>query len=644
SPGKASLFKNRGDGSFELAPAKWLNAIRQLAAMDAEFADFDNDGFPDLFIVGKPTGKGGKGVMLFHNDGAGGFADVSNLLPTGLTSGHQIGTTDYDKDGDLDVFIASLNGELHLLQNEGGNINHYLKLQLTGLRDGSSKNNHFGIGAKVEMRAGDLYQMKTVTDPNIHFGLGAHLKADVVRILWTNGTPQNMFFPGSDQDLIESQVLKGSCAFLYVWDGGKYTFSKDMMWRSALGMPLGIMGANSAYAPADPSKEYLKIPGEQMKLHSGKYTVQVTEELWEAAYFDKLELVAIDHPQTEQVFVDERFTLPPYSDAFDLFAVRKKWPPVAAFDGAGTDLLPQILEKDDRYIANFQMARYQGITEMHDLVLDPGTALPAGNLLLYLNGWIFPSDASINVALGQSSKLQVLPPQLQVLNKKGEWQTVIPNMGFPMGKDKTMVVDLSGKFLSKDRRVKIRTNMEIYWDEIFFAPKAKPGKTVATRLNPASADLHYRGFSELYRKGGRYGPHWFDYGKVSKGQKWRDLIGNYTRFGEVAPLLTAVDDQLVIMNSGDEMTVTFDAAKLPPLPAGWKRDFLIYSEGWIKDGDINTAHGKTAGPLPFHAMSQYPYTKNEAFPSDAAHREYLKKYNTRKVGTEQFRREILDFE
>ena len=321
-----------------------------------------------------------------------------------------------------------------------------------------------------------------------------------------------------------------------LWDGEQYVFSKDMMWRSALGMPLGIMGANTAYAPADASKEYLKIPGEQMQLQDGKYVIQITEELWETAYFDNLELVVLDHPRDEQVFVDEKFTLPPYSNTYDVYAVRKKIFPVAAFDGANTNLLPQILNKDDHYISNFQLGEYQGITEPHDLILDPGHDLPPGEVLLFLNGWIFPSDASINVALGQSSKLKVVPPELQVLNKNGDWVTVIANMGFPMGKDKTVIVDLSGKFLSKDRWVRIRTNMEIYWDEIFFASKAKPGEMITARLKPAHADLHYRGFSKLFRKGGRYGPHWFDYYEVSKEQKWRDLIGDYTRFGETRTL------------------------------------------------------------------------------------------------------------
>ena len=642
--GKSGLYTNKGDGTFKQDPAPWLKAIVDLVPKDAAFFDFDNDGFQDILIAGSPVSGEARSMRLFHNDSKGGFMDASALLPVSVTSGVQMETTDFDKDGDLDIFVADAKGKLHLLQNEGGNLNHYLTLKLVGLRDGNSKNNHFGIGAKVEIRSGELYQMKVVTEPVIHFGLGSRLKADVMRVTWTNGVAQNRFFPGTDQDLLELQSLKGSCAFLYTWDGERYVFSKDMMWRSALGMPLGIMGANTAYAPADPSKEYLKIPGEEMKMQDGKYIMQITEELWETAYFDHLELVVLDHPQTDQIFVDEKFTLPPYTNVYELYAVQRKFYPISAVDGAGTNLLPQILKKDDVYISNFQLGTYQGIAAMHDLILDPGAALPSGDWLLYLNGWLFPSDASINYSLGQGEGIDVVSPQLQVIDKRGDWVTVIPNLGFPMGKAKTMIVDLTGKFLTKDHRVRIRTNMEIYWDEIFFAPKAMPEEVSSTTLKPASADLHYRGFSRLYRKGGQYGPHWFDYNAVTTGQKWRDLIGNYTRFGEVAPLLSSVDDQLVIMNSGDEMTVTFDATSLPTLKAGWTRDFLIYSEGWIKDGDFNTAHGKTVEPLPFHAMTRYPYGAEESFPSDAIHQAYLNNYNTRRVNTTQFNREILDYD
>jgi hypothetical protein len=156
-------------------------------------------------------------------------------------------------------------------------------------------------------------------------------------------------------------------------------------------------------------------------------------------------------------------------------------------------------------------------------------------------------------------------------------------------------------------------------------------------LNMVAANLNYRGYSATYRKGGPFGPEWFDYYHITKGQKWRDLTGNYTRYGDVLPLLQKADDEYIIADGGDEISIDFDAGRLSDLPKGWKRDFLIYSEGWVKDGDLNTANGQTVAPLPFHKMPSYPYGKNIAYPTDKKHREYQQKYNTRKVTTSDFK-------
>jgi hypothetical protein len=182
--------------------------------------------------------------------------------------------------------------------------------------------------------------------------------------------------------------------------------------------------------------------------------------------------------------------------------------------------------------------------------------------------------------------------------------------------------------------------MQIYWDHIFFTTGNAKAPLRSYDLKMMNANLDFRGYSASYNKGGPFGPQWFDYYKVTKGQKWRDLTGNYTRYGDVLRLLQKADDQYIICNGGDEVTIDFDAKNLPPLPKGWKRDFLIYSEGWVKDGDMNTAHGQTVAPLPFHNMPAYPYGKNVAYPNDKAHREYLEKYNTRKVSTQSFRNAI----
>jgi len=636
--GQHELFRNKGNGSFELVKnsKEMFSELQHVKAYDAKFFDFDNDGFQDLIIAGESEEKGGRGIFLYHNDGKGNFENVSRLLPEEPKSGRQIALFDYNDDGDLDIVIAGLNGGITLLRNDGGNQNHYVTMKLVGLRAGSAKNNHFGIGAKVEVRSGDLYQSMIVTDPTVHFGLGNRSKADNIRITWTNGVPQNILSPATDQALIEAQTLKGSCPFLFTWNGNEFVFVKDVMWRSALGMPLGIMGGNTAYAFPDASDDYIKIPGDILKPDKGLYSIQLTSELWETMFFDKVQLVAVDHPDSVDVFVPEQFSPPPFPGNKQ-FQVKEKHTPVSATDSQGNNILPTITAKDDNYLSDFKPDKYQGVTEMHDLILDPGDVGKNKNLFMFLNGWIFPTDASINVALSQSANLKVIRPFVQVINSKGEWVTVIENLGFPMGKDKTVIADLTGKFLSGDHRIRIRTNMEIYWDYIFFSDNVSNAPVISTVLNPVSADLHYRGFSRTYRKGGRYGPHWFDYSDVDKNKKWRDLSGNYTRYGNVLALLTESDNKYVISNAGDETSIQFDSKVLPELKTGWKRDFLIHSVGWVKDGDINTALGSTVLPLPFHGMKSYPPSENDIYPQDADHQKYLKEYNTRVVTTDDFR-------
>ncbi|MDX1285113.1 MAG: hypothetical protein R3182_08880, partial [Draconibacterium sp.] len=438
---------------------------------------------------------------------------------------------------------------------------------------------------------------------------------------------------------IEAQTLKGSCPFLYTWNGEEYAFAKDIIWRSALGMPLGIMGGTQQYGFAAASDDYIKIPGEMLKPKDGKYSIQVTSELWETIYTDRIRLVAVDHPKNVDVFVPEQFSPPPFPGD-KIYQVSNKIYPVSATDHNGNDVLAIIQKEDNKYVSGFNSDRYQGMTEMHALDLDPGNISVENGLTLFMKGWIFPTDASINFALSQTDALSSAAPVIQVKNKKGKWETVVENVGFPMGKDKTVIVDLSDKFLTNNHKVRILTNMEIYWDEIFFSNENPNEPIIKTALDPVSADLHYRGFSRLYRKGGRYGPHWFDYYDVDKNPKWRDLTGNYTRFGDVLSLLLESDSKYIISNAGDEITIEFDAGELPELKNGWKRDFLIHGVGWVKDGDMNTALGNTVEPLPFHCMETYPPSENDIYPNSEDYQNYLKEYNTRVVTFEAYRNAI----
>ncbi|MEO7145486.1 MAG: hypothetical protein ABI165_18470, partial [Bryobacteraceae bacterium] len=165
--------------------------------------------------------------------------------------------------------------------------------------------------------------------------------------------------------------------------------------------------------------------------------------------------------------------------------------------------------------------------------------------------------------------------------------------------------------------------------EIFLSAGAAP-PVVRQRMVPlASADLHFRGFSASRIDPARKQPETFFYDRVSSTSFWNPTLGNYTRYGGVRSVIDAVDDRLVIMGSGDEMRLLFNAGDLPPLPSGWTRDFLLKVDGWAKDRDPNTAFSTSVEPLPFHAMSRYPYPAGEHFPDDAAHREYRREYNSR---------------
>jgi hypothetical protein len=241
------------------------------------------------------------------------------------------------------------------------------------------------------------------------------------------------------------------------------------------------------------------------------------------------------------------------------------------------------------------------------------------------------ADGSTFLGMSQHNAAGLILPYLQVKNAQGEWETVIEDMGIPAGKPKTIVVDLTGKFLSRSREIRIVTNLCVYWDEIFLStdPGAPPVRL--TDLHAAAAKLRFRGFSEVVIHPERKQPERFVYEQMRPLHRWNwnPTPGLYTRYGDVKPLLEAVDDLLVIMGSGDELQLRFDATRLPELAAGWKRDFLLFVDGWAKDGDANTAFSQTVELLPFHGMPQYPYAAPHAYPADGVHTRYREFYNTR---------------
>lgn len=616
------LYRNRGDATFvkDIGSEVIFSKKSNYDVKIVKSLDYDNDGFLDIWVISP------QGLSMFRNDGTGRFTDTSSIINVNpsFDNGVSGSVADYDNDGDLDLFYLSENGRLGVLENNGGNQNNWLQVRLEGITTGNNKVNRDGMGSKLEVKVRDLYQLQYVSQQISHFGLGPFDSADVVRVVWTNGVPQNVIEPKAKQRIMEKQILKGSCPFLYVYDGEKYQFVTDLLWRA----PLGLVTSMGFVAP-DETRDFIKISASQIQSKSGRYSIQITEELWETAYFDMVKLIAVDHPENTDIFVNEQYRPPPFED-FKIYPVSDKRYLKIAKNHNGEDVTERLKYSDYQYAFEHSPGPYQGVVEKHAIILDFGDISETESLMLYLNGWIFPTDTSINIALSQNPDLAPNFPSVAVKDIDGKWKTVIPMIGIPAGKNKIITVDLTDKFLSKDRRARIETDMQIYWDAAFFTVGNQDVPMTITELKPDTADLHYRGFSEMYRPN-PHAPHLFDYQKTTTIAQWRDLEGFYTRFGDVNALLQEVDDMYVILNAGDEITVEFDASRLPHLKQGWKRDFILYSDGWDKDGDINTLTSQTVEPLPFHKMSKYPYPDSEHFPDDQMHLRYQLEYNTRRV-------------
>jgi len=352
----------------------------------------------------------------------------------------------------------------------------------------------------------------------------------------------------------------------------------------------------------------------------------MTDELREVDYFDRLRLIAVDHSAAEKIYSDEIYSSTPTAPM--LYAVSNEHLPVSAVDDHGNNVLPLISKVDHRYPHNFQQLRIPGMAKLHSLTLDLGKLSNTRRVSLWLTGWVFWTDSNGSRALMHNPTTPMVSPYLQVRNAQGKWVTVIPDMGLPSGTNRTIRVDLTGKFLSPDHHVRIVTNLCVYWDRIFYTTNDRVVQP-ATEIAPEYANLHYRGFSTPVSDPNHIRPDYFEYASLMNHAPWNPMRGLYTRYGNVNDLLRKADSHLVVMSTGDEMTVRFSAAAFPPLRPGWVRSFFLDATGYAKDGEPNTAYSATVGPLPFRSMSNYPPEPQDHAPNDSAYQEYLRKYQTR---------------
>jgi tetratricopeptide (TPR) repeat protein len=633
---------------FEPAP------VHSPPLLQAQAIDLDLDGWTD--VVGLSSER--VPVLLQNEKGRlvrrAGPLGGEGVWPKDLVA---VVVEDFDGDGLPDVLGWSEKEGLRLLINQG-NGNQGVWLTLSGHRKTSGQNllrcNADGIGTWVTAQSADhgtgaeyttLSAGLGQSTRRLLLGMGPHRQAQVVRLRWPDQCVQAEFdAPAGQTTRIEELDRKpGSCPVLFAWDGRRFGFVTDFLGAGAMGEAL----PGGGHRPPRP-EESVKIEADQLVPRGGEYVLKIAEPGNEVTYLDRLLLLAVDHPADVRVYPDERFTSgPPPSQ--DLLIFRDEIFPERARDHRGRDVTETLRRWDRDTVDGFARRSWTGLAEEHGVELDFGGRLarfgPEDRLVLCLAAWTdYAYPESIWAA--DQAGVAIQAPVLERLGEDGKWHPVAADAGFPAGLPRMMTLELTGKLTGPRCVLRLRTNLQVYWDQIFVAPlrervpsPTRPGP-VAGKEGPASvrvtglpvsrATLAARGCVQEFSPDGRQ-PSLYDHDRIERIPVSR-LAGRLTRLGDVTELLTARDDCFVIFGPGEEVTAAFDARGLPPLPPGWKRSFVLRAWGYSKSAGPFVATGDTVEPLPFAGMSAFPYGPAEHYPRTPRHEDYRRRFNTRRVG------------
>jgi Flp pilus assembly protein TadD len=596
--------------------------------------DYDNDGWLDLVAVGE-SNSGGE-LRLLRNLGAKGWSDVTKevrLDAVKLSQPRALAVGDFAGNGDADLIVTQLGGPPIILRNEGGNQHNWMSIDFKPLSDNKS-----AIGTKVEIYAGALYQKWEVQGasgylgqnaPTILAGLAEEKNAEVVRLLWPTGVPQDEINLAArkTQSIAELDRRGSSCPVLFSWNGQEYEFIADMIGPGVVGHWVGPGQNHVAERDVPDPDEYLKVGAASVRPLHGMLSFRFMEPMEETVYLDQLRLLAIDHPAAYEVFPNERFVSNPPFPEFRVIASENAQPPLGAWDDHGNDVLPLISRRDRSYVTEFEGLPFAGFAKLHWLELDLGKWDTAKPLRLIIDGYTDYFTATSMYAADQAG-IKVIAPYVEALDAQNKWVRVVEDLGFPAGLERTMVADLTSKLPPGTRRIRIVSNLKIYWDAIRIDQTPDAREIHSAEVPLAKASLEFLGYPREIRLTPASDTTYSFTNRSMTGPYMR-ARGNYTRYGDVLDLLNAADDRFVVFGSGEGVKVDFDPRNLPALPSGWVRDYFFYANGFEKDLDFYAAYAFSVEPLPHHTLLPYPYPAGKEYPDDALHLGYQLEYNTR---------------
>ena len=405
----------------------------------------------------------------------------------------------------------------------------------------------------------------------------------------------------------------GSCPFVFSWDGDSFSYENELYTTGKLGAPR----ASGTFQKPNPN-DYCVLDTD-LQPKDGKLELRLVEEIYETDYLDEVRLYAIDVPVGQSIAAEkipqggvyepiESIVHPVSADPQSVPAIHVQ---------TGADVTAELAESDDVYVTlneNKELPAYQTIE------LDLGDLSDAPAIKLLFEGATRFPRTEAGKLLGTSGVRQ----KVEVIGADGNWVALAGEWPKPAEFERTYMLDLTGKFPTDDYRVRLTFLLKTYVDAVQLDTTPDTPLDI-TELPLDSAVLQHHGWDPHTSDGDIYE---FAYGEPNDSKGF--FPGDYTRYGDVTPLLGATDDMFAIFGGGDEVVLRFDQAGA--VPEGMTRRYVVYANGYYKD--LYSDVPKSVEPLPFAAMSNYPYKATESYPIDPEHQAYRAEYNTRRYSFE----------
>jgi hypothetical protein len=541
-----------------------------------------------------------------------------------------------------DLILLEDGAAPRLVENLGSG-HHWLALELSGrwkVPPDHMRSNPHGLGTRVELEGQGLSSpfdhttrhagLSQSVEP-IVVGLATLPTAALLRLRWPDGTMQCELNVTADKllSLAEHNRKTGSCPVLFTWNGERFECLGDFLG----GGGLGYLVAPGVYGQPD-RDESMAIGPDQLRSHEGSFRLAVVEPMDEVAYLDHLALDVVDRPAGVSATPDERFAPEGPRPTGELVAWREAVEPERAQDLKGADVSERLRRWDRKTVDGYALrSGWVGYAEEHGIVLDFGDRLSrfgaSDPLVLCLAGWVEYPYSQTNYAAATAG-VALRPPVLERQKADGGWEVIEPHAGYPAGLPRMTTLDVTGKLTGPRCVLRLRTNMECYWDQAFVAVRDERLPLRVTSVPLRRAELRERGYLREVSPDGRP-PLLYDYDHVEPAPLAR-LSGRLTRLGDVAALLLADDDRLCVLGPGDEVRLEFDASRAPELPDGWTRSYVLRAIGYCKDADPFTAASDSVGPLPWKGMPPFPFGPEGEHPFTSGYQDGLKQYQTRPAG------------